>query len=177
MNCVTRAYPKCKSVRFSQLWSMMENDFLTSYFLSTGVYFLGKYAQKKLREVQEKEATEYIAQARRQFHFESNQRTCNMTGNPRQPVHPGPLRVSPVCVSRDHKATGCVFAVLSMLPPLKEAIVTQLDSESLTALLRSKWVERWGPSRQTSEMMFSHHKLLLLFLDACAGVFIEWTNF
>lgn len=46
-----------------------------------GVYLLGKYAQKKIREIQEKEATEYIAQARRQFHFESNQRTCNMTGN------------------------------------------------------------------------------------------------
>lgn len=45
------------------------------------MYFLGKYAQKKIREIQEKEATEYIAQARRQFHFEVNQRTCNMTGN------------------------------------------------------------------------------------------------
>lgn len=48
--------------------------------LATGVYFLGHYAQKKLRQLQEKEAAEYIAQARRQFHFESNQRTCNMTG-------------------------------------------------------------------------------------------------
>uniref|UniRef100_A0A671X5U9 Peroxisomal biogenesis factor 3 n=1 Tax=Sparus aurata TaxID=8175 RepID=A0A671X5U9_SPAAU len=72
-----------------------------------GVYFLGKYAQKKIRDIQEKEATEYIAQARRQFHFESNQRTCNMT-------------------------------VLSMLPPLKEAIISQLNSESLTALLKTK---------------------------------------
>lgn len=48
---------------------------------SSGVYLLGKYAQKKFSEIQEREATEYIAQARRQFHFESNQRTCNMTGN------------------------------------------------------------------------------------------------
>lgn len=48
---------------------------------SSGVYLLGKYAQIKFREIQEREATEYIAQARRQFHFESNQRTCNMTGN------------------------------------------------------------------------------------------------
>lgn len=71
------------------------------------MYFLGKYAQKKIREIQEREATEYIAQARRQFHFESNQRTCNMT-------------------------------VLSMLPPLKEAVVTQLNSESLTALLKTR---------------------------------------
>lgn len=45
-----------------------------------GVYILGKYGQKKIREIQEKEAAEYIAQARRQYHFESNQRTCNMTG-------------------------------------------------------------------------------------------------
>uniref|UniRef100_A0A669CPK5 Peroxisomal biogenesis factor 3 n=1 Tax=Oreochromis niloticus TaxID=8128 RepID=A0A669CPK5_ORENI len=73
----------------------------------SGVYLLGKYAQIKFREIQEREATEYIAQARRQFHFESNQRTCNMT-------------------------------VLSMLPALKEAIVTQLNSESLTTLLKSK---------------------------------------
>lgn len=72
-----------------------------------GVYFLGKYAQKKIREMQEKEANEYIAQARRQFHFESNQRTCNMT-------------------------------VLSMLPPLREAIILQLNSETLTSLLKTK---------------------------------------
>jgi hypothetical protein len=45
-----------------------------------GVYILGKYGQKKIREIQEREAAEYIAQARRQYHFESNQRTCNMTG-------------------------------------------------------------------------------------------------
>ncbi|XP_015194627.2 peroxisomal biogenesis factor 3 isoform X1 [Lepisosteus oculatus] len=43
------------------------------------VYLLGKYAQRKIREIQEREAAEYIAQARRQYHFESNQRTCNMT--------------------------------------------------------------------------------------------------
>lgn len=51
-----------------------------SFLLRQGVYLLGKYAQKKIREIQEREAAEYIAQARRQFHFESNQRTCNMTG-------------------------------------------------------------------------------------------------
>lgn len=33
-----------------------------------------------MKEIQEREAAEYIAQARRQYHFESNQRTCNMTG-------------------------------------------------------------------------------------------------
>ncbi|XP_053737953.1 peroxisomal biogenesis factor 3 [Synchiropus splendidus] len=72
-----------------------------------GAYFLGRYAQKKIQAAQEKEASEYLAQARRQFHFESNQRTCNMT-------------------------------VLSMLPPLRDAIVSQLNSESLTTLLKTR---------------------------------------
>ncbi|KAB1275372.1 Peroxisomal biogenesis factor 3 [Camelus dromedarius] len=75
--------------------------------LEVGIYILGKYGQKKIREIQEREAAEYIAQARRQYHFESNQRTCNMT-------------------------------VLSMLPTLREALMQQLNSESLTALLKSR---------------------------------------
>ncbi|XP_040285182.1 peroxisomal biogenesis factor 3 [Bufo bufo] len=72
-----------------------------------GVYILGKYAQRKIREIQEREAADYIAQARRQYHFESNQRTCNMT-------------------------------VLSMLPTLREALMHQLNSESLTSLLKNR---------------------------------------
>lgn len=59
---------------------MFAHSFLVAASCLAGVYFLGHYAQKKLRELQEKEASQYIAQARRQFHFESNQRTCNMTG-------------------------------------------------------------------------------------------------
>lgn len=96
-----------------------------------GVYFLGKYAQKKLREMQEKEAAEYLAQARRQIHFESNQRTCNMTG--------GSALLS--CDQRDHMTLSdwsVCAAVLSMLPALKDAIVAQLNSESLTALLKTR---------------------------------------
>ncbi|KAK9531891.1 hypothetical protein VZT92_011283 [Zoarces viviparus] len=95
---------------FSSVWTFVKRHkrkFIFTGAVVGGVYFLGKYAQKKIGEFQEKEATEYIAQARRQFHFESNQRTCNMT-------------------------------VLSMLPPLKEAIVHHLNSESLTALLKDK---------------------------------------
>uniref|UniRef100_A0A671X9X7 Peroxisomal biogenesis factor 3 n=1 Tax=Sparus aurata TaxID=8175 RepID=A0A671X9X7_SPAAU len=94
---------------FSSVWNFIKRHkrkFIFTGAVVGGVYFLGKYAQKKIRDIQEKEATEYIAQARRQFHFESNQRTCNMT-------------------------------VLSMLPPLKEAIISQLNSESLTALLKT----------------------------------------
>lgn len=95
---------------FSSVWNFVKRHkrkFIFTGAVVGGVYFLGKYAQKKIREIQEKEATEYIAQARRQFHFESNQRTCNMT-------------------------------VLSMLPPLREAITNQLNSESLTSLLKAK---------------------------------------
>lgn len=67
---------------FSSTWNFLKRHRRKFFFagaLVGGVYFLGKYAQKKIREIQEREATEYIAQARRQFHFESNQRTCNMT--------------------------------------------------------------------------------------------------
>ncbi|XP_023696713.1 peroxisomal biogenesis factor 3 [Paramormyrops kingsleyae] len=63
-------------------WSFLKRHkrkFIFAGVFVGGVYLLGKYAQKKIREIQEREAAEYIAQARRQFHFESNQRTCNMT--------------------------------------------------------------------------------------------------
>lgn len=40
-----------------------------------------------------------------------------------------------------HVCVCVCIVVLSMLPPLKEAIVNQLNSESLTALLKTKWVE------------------------------------
>lgn len=95
---------------FSSAWNFVKRHkkkFIFAGAVVGGVYVLGKYAQTKIREIQEREATEYIAQARRQFHFESNQRTCDMT-------------------------------VLSMLPPLREAIISQLNSESLTALLKTK---------------------------------------
>uniref|UniRef100_A0A1A8EK35 Peroxisomal biogenesis factor 3 n=1 Tax=Nothobranchius korthausae TaxID=1143690 RepID=A0A1A8EK35_9TELE len=95
---------------FSSVWNFIKRHkkkFIFTGAVVGGVYIFGRYAQKKIRDIQEREATEYIAQARRQFHFESNQRTCNMT-------------------------------VLSMLPPLREAVVVQLNSETLTALLKTK---------------------------------------
>uniref|UniRef100_A0A9L0S2V1 Peroxisomal biogenesis factor 3 n=1 Tax=Equus caballus TaxID=9796 RepID=A0A9L0S2V1_HORSE len=91
-------------------WNFLKRHKKKCIFLGAvlgGVYILGKYGQKKIREMQEREAAEYIAQARRQYHFESNQRTCNMT-------------------------------VLSMLPTLREALMQQLNSESLTALLKNR---------------------------------------
>ncbi|XP_021246244.1 peroxisomal biogenesis factor 3 isoform X1 [Numida meleagris] len=92
------------------LWSFLKRHKKKCLVLGTflgGVYLLGKYGQKKIREIQEREAAEYIAQARRQYHFESNQRTCNMT-------------------------------VLSMLPTLRDALMHQLNSESLTSLLKNR---------------------------------------
>ncbi|KAF4801273.1 Peroxisomal biogenesis factor 3 [Turdus rufiventris] len=92
------------------LWSFLKRHKKKCLALGTflgGVYLLGKYGQKKIREIQEREAAEYIAQARRQYHFESNQRTCNMT-------------------------------VLSMLPTLRDALMHQLNSESLTSLLKNR---------------------------------------
>ncbi|KAM4043448.1 peroxisomal biogenesis factor 3 [Anomaloglossus baeobatrachus] len=100
------------------VWNFLKRHkrkFLIFGAFAGGVYIFGKYAQKKIREIQEREAAEYIAQARRQYHFESNQRTCNMT-------------------------------VLSMLPALREALMQQLNSESLTSLLKnrpSNKVEIW----------------------------------
>lgn len=100
-----------KSVKMlSSTWNFIKRHkrkFIFTGVFVGGVYLLGKYAQRKIQEMQEREAAEYIAQARRQFHFESNQRTCNMT-------------------------------VLSMLPTLREAIIHHLNSESLTALLKTK---------------------------------------
>ncbi|XP_070362641.1 peroxisomal biogenesis factor 3 isoform X2 [Equus asinus] len=102
-------------------WNFLKRHKKKCIFLGAvlgGVYILGKYGQKKIREMQEREAAEYIAQARRQYHFESNQRTCNMT-------------------------------VLSMLPTLREALMQQLNSESLTALLKNRFQPQNTMSRYT----------------------------
>uniref|UniRef100_A0A673W5K7 Peroxisomal biogenesis factor 3 n=1 Tax=Salmo trutta TaxID=8032 RepID=A0A673W5K7_SALTR len=66
---------------FSSTWNFLKRHKITFILsdLIPGVYFLGRYAQKKIRDIQEREASEYIAQTRSQFHFESNQRSCNMT--------------------------------------------------------------------------------------------------
>lgn len=63
-------------------WNFLKRHkkkFLFTGVLIGGGYLLSKYAHRKLQEMQDREATEYITQARRQYHFESNQRTCNMT--------------------------------------------------------------------------------------------------
>ncbi|XP_013186312.2 peroxisomal biogenesis factor 3 [Amyelois transitella] len=44
-----------------------------------GLYLLTSYAQKKLREWQEKEAKKFFEMTRKKQHFESTERTCNQT--------------------------------------------------------------------------------------------------
>lgn len=44
-----------------------------------GVALATRYAQRKLREWQERETTEFLERTRRQQHFESTERTCNQT--------------------------------------------------------------------------------------------------
>lgn len=84
-----------------------------------GVYILGKYGQKKIREIQEREAAEYIAQARRQYHFESNQRTCNMTGK------------------QAHMYICVLKTLLVYINSQSRALVYRKDGESMLNLLNS----------------------------------------
>lgn len=88
-------------------FSRHKRKFFVLGFASGGAVLLYKYAEWKLEEWKEKEASECLAMARRQHHFDSNQRTCNLT-------------------------------VLSMLPKLKETLLTLLDSEKLIAELKSR---------------------------------------
>ncbi|KAJ0172253.1 hypothetical protein K1T71_012226 [Dendrolimus kikuchii] len=44
-----------------------------------GLYILTSYAQRKLREWQEKEAKKFFEMTRKKQHFESTERTCNQT--------------------------------------------------------------------------------------------------
>lgn len=53
-------------------------------FVFAGVVIIGsgyvyRYMRRKLKDFQDKEAAECLKDARRQHHFDSNQRTCNMT--------------------------------------------------------------------------------------------------
>lgn len=55
-------------------------SYLIHHFLFiTGAYILYKYAGWQLAEWKELEAAECLANAKRQHHFDCNQRTCNTT--------------------------------------------------------------------------------------------------
>lgn len=56
-----------------------KRKFIFGGILVGGGVYLYRYLQVKVKEIQEKEASECMAHARKQHHFDSNQRTCNMT--------------------------------------------------------------------------------------------------
>jgi peroxin-3 len=53
--------------------------FIVGGILIGGAVLASQYAQKKLREWQERETKEFLEQTRRRHHFESTERTCNQT--------------------------------------------------------------------------------------------------
>lgn len=71
---------------FKTMWTSIK-DFIRRHrrkFIFTGVaiggaYLLGRYMQWSYREWQHQQELEYIAHARKQHHFESNQKTCTIT--------------------------------------------------------------------------------------------------
>ena len=56
-----------------------KRKFITVGLIAGGVYAAGKAVQWKLSELQLKDAKDYARQAKKQFHFESNQKTCAAT--------------------------------------------------------------------------------------------------
>ncbi|XP_030839046.1 peroxisomal biogenesis factor 3 [Strongylocentrotus purpuratus] len=64
------------------IWNFVKRHrrkFLVLGAVAGGASLLYKYAEWKLKEWRETEEAECLAMARRAHHFESNQRTCNMT--------------------------------------------------------------------------------------------------
>lgn len=56
-----------------------KKKFLVTGVVVGGVYFLTGYAQRKLREWQERETRKFLEMTRKKQHFESTERTCNQT--------------------------------------------------------------------------------------------------
>ncbi|XP_056020374.1 serine/threonine-protein kinase RIO1-like [Ostrea edulis] len=66
----------------SWIWTQIKKHrrkFIYGGMFIGGVYMAYRYAHRRMKEIQEKEANECLTHARRQHHFDSNQRTCNMT--------------------------------------------------------------------------------------------------
>jgi peroxin-3 len=67
---------------FSGIWNFVKRHrrkFVFAGAVIGGAIVVSKYAKKKFQELQDDEAAECLSYARRQHHFDSNQRTCNMT--------------------------------------------------------------------------------------------------
>ena len=60
-------------------WQRNRRKILVGSGLAVGGVALYKFAERKLEEFREAEAQESLKRARKQHHFDSNQRTCNMT--------------------------------------------------------------------------------------------------
>lgn len=56
-----------------------KRKFIVTGAVFGGIYLLTSYAQRKLREWQEKEAKRFFEMTRKKQHFESTERTCNQT--------------------------------------------------------------------------------------------------
>ncbi|XP_074642217.1 peroxisomal biogenesis factor 3-like [Tubulanus polymorphus] len=67
---------------FGRVWNFLKRHrrkFLWTGVVVSGVYVTGRYALYKLKQLQEKDAADCLEHARKQHHFDSNQRTCNTT--------------------------------------------------------------------------------------------------
>lgn len=65
--------------RIKNFFYRNRTKFIVGGVLVTSSVLLMRYAQKKLREWQEREAREFFERTRKQQHFESTERTCNQT--------------------------------------------------------------------------------------------------
>ncbi|BFY99249.1 hypothetical protein BsWGS_02290 [Bradybaena similaris] len=66
----------------SRLWSCIKRHRRKFYVVGTlvgGSWMLYKFIWRKIQQIREEEDRQYINFVKRQHHFESNQRTCNMT--------------------------------------------------------------------------------------------------
>ncbi|XP_013116170.1 peroxisomal biogenesis factor 3 [Stomoxys calcitrans] len=63
--------------RFRDFLTRHRRKFIVTGIVVGGTVFIFKYAQKKLIEMQEKQARDFLDKSRRMQHFESTERTCN----------------------------------------------------------------------------------------------------
>lgn len=92
--------------RLRNFVSRNKKKFIISGIVIAGTGLAVRYAQRRLREYQEKQVKEFLEKTRRLQHFESTEKTCDQ-------------------------------AIFGLMPGLCEAIVKQLDTESILAELRT----------------------------------------
>ncbi|XP_075160079.1 peroxisomal biogenesis factor 3 [Haematobia irritans] len=63
--------------RFRDFLARHRRKFIVTGVVVGGTVFIFKYAQRKLIDIQEKQAREFLEKSRRMQHFESTERTCN----------------------------------------------------------------------------------------------------